>query len=102
MDEAGARGDLTDRLFESETERHEMAVVVDALHTWMIHTIQHPEQLFGPAHHLFGVRLDTEGDIELIEFARPLRELLSHRFAALHPCAGAAANGALDQRRCSG
>src|SRR6187200_944472 len=100
MDEAGARGDLTDRLFESETEGHEMAVIVHALHTWMIHSVQHPEQFFRPAHYLLGVRLDAEGDIELIEFAGPLGELLSHRFAALHPGAGAAANGRLDQCGC--
>ena len=44
MDEAGAGGDLTNRLFQSETEGHEMAVVVDALHARMIHPVQHPEQ----------------------------------------------------------
>src|SRR5687768_16107699 len=102
MYEAGARSDLTDRLFESETEGHEMAVVVDSLHTWMIHPVQHPEQLFGAAHCLLRVRLDTEGDVELIEFAGPLREFLSHGFAALHPGARPAANGRLDQRGCSG
>ena len=48
------------------------------------------------------MRLDTESDVELIKLAGPLGELLSHDIAALHPGAGPAANGRLDQGGCSG